>query len=184
MMRYDLNSQKTMTKTKTKSYEVSNRKFVKLICEFSGYLLQLGLCPGWVYIAFTVVTTCLLLMPLNYQMILTIFSQGLLLLPLNHHDNWLRQRGDQNCGRSRLLPSLWHCWHPIHALGPRRCWRHTRRTHAGPEYSLSIYLNLSVNLSVQKHKNYPECFKGDLGEQQGACTGVGREDGNLENTEG
>ena len=54
MMRYDLTSQniitntKTMTKTKTKSSYVSNCKFLKLICEFSGYLLQLGLCPGWV----------------------------------------------------------------------------------------------------------------------------------------
>ena len=29
-----------------------------MICEFSGYLLQLGLCPGWVFIAFALINCC------------------------------------------------------------------------------------------------------------------------------
>ena len=121
--------------------------------------------------------------------IFSIFTQGLFLLPLDHHNDWLRQRGDQNCGRSRLLPSLWHRRHPFHALRPRWCRRHTRRTHAG---SLPIcqFACLSLNqicpsiFSFINGQLWTIQYWGDLGEQQGACTGVGREDGNLENAEG
>ena len=80
--------------------------------------------------------------------VLTIFPQGLFLLPLHHHHNWLRQRGDQNYWRSRLLPSLWHRRHPFHALRPRRCWRHTRWSLAGSNLlSHRFYTNLSFCLS-------------------------------------
>ena len=84
----------------------------------------------------------------------------MLFLPLYHHNDRLRERGDEDDRRSRLLPSLRHRRHPLHALRPRWCRRPSCRGHAGWETSLNFRVYLEFLLYKFKQLPPPQRWPG------------------------